>query len=88
MKITLVDDNSNCVKVLIEDSGNGISVTPEKVFRAFRTSKLRGTGLGLHITKKIIESHEGSIHAYNDSALGGARMVISLPKSIQNGAFV
>jgi signal transduction histidine kinase len=45
----------------------------------------RGTGLGLFITKSIIESHNGSIRADNNSADGGkgATFTISLPMQQQ-----
>lgn len=69
----------NHVQLIIEDSGTGFKGSPEKVFRAFRTTKTRGTGLGLLISKKIIEAHSGKIKASNNSALGGARMEVMLP---------
>lgn len=64
----------------VEDSGNGFTSHPDKVFKAFRTTKLRGTGLGLVITKKIVEAHGGSISAKNSLDLGGAKLEVLIPK--------
>lgn len=75
-----VSNLSDKVLIRVEDSGNGIHGKPDNIFRAFRTSKARGTGLGLLITKKIVESHGGTIMASNTSNLGGALFEVSLPK--------
>jgi signal transduction histidine kinase len=69
----------NQVQLIVEDSGTGFKGSPEKVFRAFRTTKTRGTGLGLLISKKIVEAHSGKIKASNNSVFGGARMEVVLP---------
>jgi len=57
---TLVDG----VEISIIDSGKGFSVNDsEKLFRPFFTTKTTGTGLGLSMSKKIIEAHKGNISA-------------------------
>lgn len=71
--------------LIIEDNGIGIPVELSKdIFEPFvrddvsRNSKTGGTGLGLGITKAIIEKHEGNVEldaTYED----GCRFVISLP---------
>lgn len=71
--------NENIVNLMVEDSGVGFKGSPEKAFRAFRTTKVRGTGLGLLISKKIVEAHNGKIKASNGSTYGGARMEVELP---------
>jgi signal transduction histidine kinase len=68
----------------IADNGPGI---PEdalaKVFTPFYTSKATGTGLGLALSKKIVEEHGGSIEVKNAAAPGGsgggAEFLITLP---------
>ncbi len=67
------------ISLIVEDSGSGFKGSPEKAFRAFRTTKTRGTGLGLLVSKKIVEAHNGKIKASNDSTYGGARMEVELP---------
>lgn len=68
----------------IEDSGPGIDPTHlPHVFDSFFTTKDTGVGMGLAISRSIIEAHCGHIRADNDSALGGARFSFALPA---NGA--
>jgi signal transduction histidine kinase len=69
----------------IRDSGSGID--PEifpKLFSKFITKSDRGTGLGLFISKSIIESHGGKIWAENNQFEPGATFYFSLP-AVDNG---
>lgn len=64
----------------IEDSGPGIDpVHLPHLFDTFFTTKDAGMGMGLPISRSIIEAHGGYIRADNDSALGGARFSFVLP---------
>lgn len=57
--------------IFVEDHGCGIS--PEHmahIFEPFHTTKSYGTGLGLPIVKKIIESHQGSISVQSEYGKG------------------
>jgi signal transduction histidine kinase len=66
--------------VTIMDTGSGIA--PEimpKLFSKFVTSSQTGTGLGLFISKGIIEAHGGRIWAENNSNGVGASFSFSLP---------
>ncbi len=68
------------VEIYFKDNGLGISDgVKDKIFEPFMTlGKKEGTGLGLTITKKIVEAHEGTINV--QSALGeGATFIITLP---------
>ncbi|MCL4246090.1 MAG: HAMP domain-containing protein, partial [Candidatus Dadabacteria bacterium] len=50
------------LQITIQDDGSGIPESEiEKIFEPFYSSKKQGTGLGLPISKKIIESHSGEI---------------------------
>ena len=69
------------VLLTVEDSGSGFNVTSDKVFKAFRTTKVRGTGLGLVITKKIVDAHGGSISVKSSLDLGGAMLEVLIPRS-------
>jgi PAS domain S-box-containing protein len=72
------------VACLIEDSGPGIDPTHlPRLFDSFFTTKDTGMGMGLPISRSIIEAHDGHIRADNKSALGGARFSFDLPA---NGA--
>lgn len=59
------------VRVEIQDSGTGIDAsTLEKIWRAFFTTKTRGTGLGLPLVKKIVDAHGGRIWCESDPSKG------------------
>ena len=67
------------VEVVVSDSGSGIPADKlAQVFEPFFTSKQSGMGLGLPISRTIIEAHGGSIRAQNDPD-GGATFCFSLP---------
>lgn len=67
------------VDVLVEDDGPGIpDDVRASVFDPFFTTKQRGTGLGLAVTREIIEAHGGAI-ACEPRDGGGTRFVIHLP---------
>ncbi|HEY0801288.1 MAG TPA: ATP-binding protein, partial [Steroidobacteraceae bacterium] len=60
---TEVEDNVG-VKLLVRDSGVGLdSRNIEKLFEAFYTTKAHGLGIGLAISRSIIESHRGKLWA-------------------------
>ncbi len=66
--------------ISIRDSGRGIS--PEiypKLFTKFVTKSEKGTGLGLFISKSIIEAHGGKIWAKNNKDNEGATFSFTLP---------
>jgi signal transduction histidine kinase len=74
------DDNNNRVIVSIKD--NGIGIAPEimpRLFTKFATKSEKGTGLGLFISKSIIEAHGGKIWAENNADGRGATFAFSLP---------
>lgn len=77
VRVSLQQEEKN-VTVIVEDSGEGIKASPEKIFRAFRSSKARGSGLGLLISKKIVDAHFGIIRASSGSILGGAKFEVVL----------
>ncbi|MDQ2867480.1 MAG: hybrid sensor histidine kinase/response regulator [Verrucomicrobiota bacterium] len=71
------------VDLRVEDTGNGISPEQaEKIFEPYFTTKQgkSGTGLGLYITKKVIEDHRGSIKLESKPGVGTA-FTLCLPLS-------
>jgi len=73
------------ILVRVEDSGTGIKASIiDKMFDPFTSWKTDGTGMGLAISKSIIESHEGKIWAENLPE-GGARVGFTIPVLKENG---
>jgi len=74
------DDAKEVVVVSVKDTGSGIhaEIMP-KLFSKFASKSFSGTGLGLYISKSIVEAHGGKIWAENNSDGGGATFSFSLP---------
>jgi PAS domain S-box-containing protein len=67
------------VEVTVSDTGHGISADKLlRVFEPFFSSKHNGLGMGLAISRSIIEAHGGRLWAENNEA-GGATFTITLP---------
>jgi signal transduction histidine kinase len=67
------------VQVRIEDSGRGIpEEDQERIFEPFFSTKKKGMGVGLYLTKKIIEAHEGKIEVKSQKGQGTV-FVIHIP---------
>ena len=68
-------------QVLISISDTGVGLPPQqadKIFNAFFTTKTHGTGMGLRISRSIVESHGGRLWAADNSPRG-ARFHFTLP---------
>jgi signal transduction histidine kinase len=73
-------NNNNIAVVSVKDTGSGID--PEimpRLFTKFTSKSHKGTGLGLFISKSIIETHGGKIWAENNIDGKGATFSFSLP---------
>jgi len=78
------DVDGGGVVVEIEDTGNGIPEDKlERMFEPFFTTKGvgSGTGLGLSVSRNIIEMHRGTIRIGNRRAVRGAAVTIKFPVS-------
>jgi signal transduction histidine kinase len=77
---TTIDPDSSSITVSVKDTGSGINpdILP-RLFSKFATTSEKGTGLGLYISKKIIEAHGGKIWAENNKDGEGATFVFTLP---------
>lgn len=66
-------------EIRFRDTGQGIDAeTQDKIFEPFFTTKPDGTGLGLAITRKIIESHSGTLLVESEPG-HGTTVVVRLP---------
>jgi signal transduction histidine kinase len=79
INIALVREE-NFAKVVVKDSGKGLDpeVMP-KLFTRFASKSESGTGLGLYISKSIIEAHGGRIWAENNKDGRGATLSFHIP---------
>ena len=68
-------------QLLVSVSDTGVGLPPQKaeqIFNAFFTTKPHGTGMGLRISRSIIESHGGRLWA-GDNSPRGASFYFTLP---------
>jgi signal transduction histidine kinase len=81
ISITLIQQSdTNGVVLLIKDTGTGIpSERFPRLFARFGTESVTGTGLGLFISKSIVEAHGGTIWAQNNEDGIGATFGFTLP---------
>lgn len=82
VEINIKKKNENFVVVSVRDTGMGIDPEiSEKLFSKFTTTSFQGIGLGLYISKNIIEAHGGKIWGENnmDDSGGGATFYFTLP---------
>jgi signal transduction histidine kinase len=72
-------------QVLLSVSDTGVGLPPQQadqIFDAFFTTKLDGTGMGLRISRSIVESHGGRLWAENNSPRG-ASFYFTLPSKVE-----
>ncbi len=76
IRLRRIDDE---VQVEVEDNGPGVSPDiAQHLFEPFETSKLRGMGLGLSLSREMIKAHGGSLE-WDATVAVGARFVLRLP---------
>jgi len=87
LRVTTELRDEDAIKLTVADSGPGIDANKlEGIFGAFITTKSQGMGLGLAISRMIIEKHKGQITASSDGKNGALFQVILPIKSTENGA--
>ena len=78
---SLMANGTPSVAVTVRDHGPGFTAdTAHRVFEGFHTTKVGGTGLGLILSKFIIDRHRGTIHLDN-APDGGAIVRLTFPTS-------
>ncbi|MFB2838706.1 sensor histidine kinase [Floridanema evergladense] len=82
VEVRLIDANSkSSVIVKVEDTGLGISAEDQtKLFERFRQGKHKqsGSGLGLHLSRRIVETHQGTIDVKSEVGKGSC-FTVCLP---------
>ena len=82
-ELTIQSQRDEDGQVLISVRDTGIGLPPQKaeqIFDAFFTTKAHGTGMGLRISRSIVESNGGRLWA-TDNAPRGARFCFTLPSA-------
>jgi signal transduction histidine kinase len=80
-QLTIVTEREggNCIRLSVRDTGIGISAhNAEKLFDAFYTTKKTGMGMGLSISRSIIERHQGRLWVESNDG-HGATFSFSVP---------
>ena len=76
MRVAAKDDG---VMLRVEDNGKGVAPEiADNIFDAYQTTKPRGMGLGLHLSRRIVQRHSGHLW-WEPITTGGARFVVELP---------
>jgi hypothetical protein len=71
--------DSNGMLIQVVDNGPGVD-DPDRIFDAFMTTKEKGMGMGLAVSRSIVEAHGGRLWAENNET-GGATLNVALPLS-------
>ena len=71
--------NASAIMIQVEDNGRGVAPElADNIFDAYQTTKPRGMGLGLHLSRRIAQRHGGRLW-WEPIRTGGARFVVELP---------
>jgi signal transduction histidine kinase len=80
-ELSITAQSTEDARLMVSITDTGVGLPPqqaEHIFNAFFTTKLHGTGMGLRISRSIIESHGGRLWA-GDNSLRGASFYFTLP---------
>jgi len=80
LRLTLRSSKGGDMSIAVEDSGPGIDPSNvDKVFDPFFTTKPRGMGLGLAVSRSIVQAHGGKLTVANGNSKG-AIVQIAIPQ--------
>ena len=75
----VAEADGNVARIQVVDSGSGVLIEDNQdIFAPFVSDKQRGCGLGLHISKQIVERYNGTIEWQNRPE-GGAIFTVQFP---------
>lgn len=89
IKITLEKKDDKTAVMTVKDTGSGIDTgVLSDLFSKFMTISVKGTGLGLFVSKNIIRAHGGNIWAKNNTDEKGASFTFDIPLAQENTKIV
>lgn len=77
VELKISNNPQSGLEIIVSDNGQGLGDLRDGLFRSFRSTKKHGTGLGLVVSKKIIEAHRATLSATESESLGGAEFRIT-----------
>jgi signal transduction histidine kinase len=79
VQLSITEHPNSILRIEVTDSGAGVSEDNlETIFNPFFTTKTKGTGLGLAVSRRYVEAHDGQI--FVDGSHGkGAKFVVQVP---------
>ncbi|MGM0442061.1 MAG: sensor histidine kinase [Elusimicrobiota bacterium] len=81
IEIRAYKDRNGDIKIICRDNGPGMNKeVAEKITEPFFTTKAKGTGLGMSISKTLIKQHNGSLDINTEKG-NGAQIIITLPSA-------
>jgi signal transduction histidine kinase len=83
-ELTITSQREENAQLLVSVSDTGVGLPPheaDEIFKAFFTTKRQGIGMGLSISRSIVESHDGRLWA-TDNVPRGARFCFNLPTDV------
>ncbi len=78
----VLNTNDGHIEIEFSDTGTGmLPETLEQIFEPYYSTKETGIGLGLPLTKKIIEEHGGQIEVESEVGIGTS-FIVTLPRKL------
>lgn len=88
LRVSTGQDENGHVWLTVRDSGTGFDPQDvERLFHAFHTTKSAGMGIGLSVSRSIIESHDGRLWAVANDDEPGASFSFAIPAWSESEAF-
>jgi signal transduction histidine kinase len=81
IKSIIISTRESDGKIFLQVEDNGVGIPTElksSIFELFKTTKAHGMGVGLWLSKAVVNAHQGELQFFSENGLG-ARFVVSLP---------